>query len=196
MTFMRLYVTVAPSLHGRPGSRRAALGRAGRDETQTRGPGRADNMRHSVARHPGPGHGTHGPLWTLRSETIVRRGASALLPVCWGPGTDCCDSRWKFETFETLVNDYVKLPPRPVCPCFLCDYCDGDLNSAPAPLLRLPRPLCCKAGTCGAFVERGEDCDLWCPAQRGKWLGSETDGSDEMWFKHSSYQQTCLEYQL
>ena len=59
MTFMRLYVRVAPSLHGRPGSRRAALGRAGRDETQTRGPGRADNMRHSVARHPGPGHGTH-----------------------------------------------------------------------------------------------------------------------------------------
>lgn len=68
-------------LDGRPGSRRAALGRAGRDESQTRGPGRADNMRHSVARHPDTRDMGHRPLWTGRSETIVRRGASALLPV-------------------------------------------------------------------------------------------------------------------
>ena len=128
---------------------------AGQVETRARrGPGRADNMRHSVARHPGPGHGTHRPLWTLRSETIVSRGASALLPVCWGTGNWL---QWLKMKVWNIWNtcEWLCKAPRPVCPCFLCDFCDGDLNSAPAPLLRLLLSLCYKAGTCGAFVERG-----------------------------------------
>ena len=137
MTFMRLYVTAA-SLTAR--AARVSARRAGQVETGQTGAGAGDNMRHSVASES---RGCDQEKWNY-CET---RGQRCFLCSVWDPGTLQSLKMRVWNIWNTCESDYVKLHAQSVSMFSLWLLWRWfKLCTTTVALLRLPRPLCYKAG--------------------------------------------------